>query len=62
MLPVHLELFEALSAYDLVGFHTPPYLRAFRDYIATEVGGDVLRASRLGLVVRAGAGYNTIDV
>ncbi|MCL4821611.1 MAG: hydroxyacid dehydrogenase [Vicinamibacteria bacterium] len=29
---------------------------------STEVGGDVLRASRLGLVVRAGAGYNTIDV
>lgn len=29
---------------------------------STEVPGEVLRASRLGLVVRAGAGYNTIDV
>jgi D-3-phosphoglycerate dehydrogenase len=28
----------------------------------TEVRGDALRAGRLGLVVRAGAGYNTIDV
>ena len=28
----------------------------------TEVAGDTLRAGRLGLVVRAGAGYNTIDV
>lgn len=28
----------------------------------TEVPGDTLRAGRLGLVVRAGAGYNTIDV
>ncbi len=29
---------------------------------STEVPGDALRASTLGLVVRAGAGYNTIDV
>jgi D-3-phosphoglycerate dehydrogenase len=29
---------------------------------STEVPADVLRAGRLGLVVRAGAGYNTIDV
>ena len=28
----------------------------------TEVKGDALRAGRLGLVVRAGAGFNTIDV
>jgi D-3-phosphoglycerate dehydrogenase len=28
----------------------------------TEVKGDALRAGKLGLVVRAGAGYNTIDV
>src|SRR5688500_19258596 len=28
----------------------------------TEVRADALRAGRLGLVVRAGAGYNTIDV
>jgi D-3-phosphoglycerate dehydrogenase len=29
---------------------------------STEVPGDALRAGRLSLVVRAGAGYNTIDV
>src|SRR5262249_20535993 len=29
---------------------------------STEVPAEVLRAGRLGLVVRAGAGYNTIDV
>jgi D-3-phosphoglycerate dehydrogenase len=29
---------------------------------STEVPADALRAGRLGLVVRAGAGYNTIDV
>jgi D-3-phosphoglycerate dehydrogenase len=29
---------------------------------STEVPGEALRASRLALVVRAGAGYNTIDV
>lgn len=29
---------------------------------STRVSGDVLRAGRLGLVIRAGAGYNTIDV
>jgi D-3-phosphoglycerate dehydrogenase len=29
---------------------------------STEVGAAALRAGRLGLVVRAGAGYNTIDV
>lgn len=29
---------------------------------STEVGAEALRAGRLGLVVRAGAGYNTIDV
>jgi D-3-phosphoglycerate dehydrogenase len=29
---------------------------------STEVPGETLRAGRLGLVIRAGAGYNTIDV
>ena len=29
---------------------------------STRVSGDVLKAGRLGLVIRAGAGYNTIDV
>jgi trehalose 6-phosphate synthase len=40
MLPVHRELFEAFAAYDLVGFHTKDYLRAFNDYIADEVGAE----------------------
>lgn len=29
---------------------------------STEVGAEALKAGRLGLVIRAGAGYNTIDV
>lgn len=29
---------------------------------STRVSGEVLRAGRLGLVIRAGAGYNTVDV
>ncbi|UXI66532.1 alpha,alpha-trehalose-phosphate synthase (UDP-forming) [Tahibacter amnicola] len=41
MLPVHRELFEALADYDLVGFHTADYLRAFRDYILLEAHGEV---------------------
>ena len=40
-LPVHRELFEALLAYDLVGFQTERYLRAFRDYIVSEANGEI---------------------
>jgi len=40
-LPVHRELFEALLAYDVVGFQTERYLRAFREYIVTEAAGEV---------------------
>jgi len=40
-LPVHRELFEALLAYDLVGFQTDRYLRAFRDYIVSEADGEI---------------------
>ena len=40
-LPVHRELFEALLAYDVVGFQTERDLRAFRDYIVTEAHGEV---------------------
>jgi len=41
MLPVHRELFETLAAYDLVGFHTPDYVRAFRDYALNELGAEI---------------------
>ena len=41
MLPVHRDLFEALTAYDLVGFQVESYLRAFRDYVLGEIGGEV---------------------
>ena len=41
MLPVHRELFEALGAYDLVGFHIERYRRAFRDYILHEAHGEM---------------------
>ena len=40
-LPVHRELFEALLAYDVVGFQTDRYLRAFREYIVSEAHGEV---------------------
>jgi trehalose 6-phosphate synthase len=41
MLPVHRELFEALAAYDLVGFQIERYRRAFRDYILHEAGSEM---------------------
>lgn len=41
MLPVHRELFEALTAYDLVGFQVESYVRAFREYVMGEIGGEV---------------------
>jgi trehalose 6-phosphate synthase len=53
MLPVHRELFEALAAYDLVGFHTEDYLRSFRDYLEHEVGG-TWQDGTLSLPGRAG--------
>jgi trehalose 6-phosphate synthase len=40
-LPRHRELFEALSAYDLVGFQTRANLRAFKDYSVHEIGGRI---------------------
>jgi trehalose 6-phosphate synthase len=49
MLPVHRELFEALAAYDLVGFHTDDYLRAFRDYLLLEVGGEMNESGMLSV-------------
>ncbi len=41
-LPRHEDLMRALSAYDLVGFHTVNDLSAFFDYIVLEAGGEVL--------------------
>jgi trehalose 6-phosphate synthase len=41
MLPVHRELFAAFAAYDLIGFQTEEHLRAFRDYVCDEIGGEV---------------------
>lgn len=41
MLPVHRELFDAFSEYDLIGFQTLDDLRAFRDYIQLEVSGEM---------------------
>ncbi len=40
-LPRHRDLFEALSAYDLVGFQTQANLRAFKDYSVHEIGGRI---------------------
>ncbi|MBV9996930.1 MAG: trehalose-6-phosphate synthase [Caulobacteraceae bacterium] len=38
-LPRHRQLVEALFAYDLVGFQTDEWLRAFEDYVMREAGG-----------------------
>jgi trehalose 6-phosphate synthase len=52
MLPVHRELFDALTAYDLVGFQTDGYLKAFRDYVLGEIGGEI---NEVGMIsVRGG--------
>jgi trehalose 6-phosphate synthase len=63
-LPVHEDLFRALSNYDLVGFQTDNDLHAFTDYIAREVGGDVERDGRIrvfGRNLRAAAFPISID-
>ena len=41
MLPPHRELFGALACCDLVGFHTPGYVRAFHDYVMAELDAEV---------------------
>jgi trehalose 6-phosphate synthase len=41
MLPVHRELFGALVACDIVGFHTRGYVAAFHDYVVGELGAEV---------------------
>jgi trehalose 6-phosphate synthase len=41
-LPSHALLVESLCAYDVVGFQTDNDLRAFRDYIVHEAGGEIV--------------------
>lgn len=66
-LPVHRELFEALLAYDVVGFQTDRYLRAFREYIVSEAHGEVNDRGMISIgggrhSVRAGVFPIGIDV
>ncbi len=67
-LPRHDDLMRALSAYDLVGFHTVNDLSAFYDYIVLEAGGEVLSDGVVrvfGRTFRAGVypiGIDTADV
>jgi len=66
-LPVHRELFEALVTYDLVGFQTERYLRAFRDYIVSEAQGEINDRGMISIgggrhSVRAGVFPIGIDV
>ncbi|HXH04125.1 MAG TPA: alpha,alpha-trehalose-phosphate synthase (UDP-forming) [Candidatus Competibacteraceae bacterium] len=64
-LPKHRELFQSLSAYDLLGFQTRRDLHAFHDYVQFEVGaqiaadGTVLLAG--GRELRAGVFPISID-
>ncbi len=41
LLPIHRELFESLADYDLVGFHTTDYLRAFHGYLRQHAGAEI---------------------
>ncbi|WP_182530966.1 alpha,alpha-trehalose-phosphate synthase (UDP-forming) [Dokdonella fugitiva] len=66
-LPVHRELFEALLAYDLVGFQTESYLKAFREYIVGEANGEINERGVISIrggrhSVRAGVFPIGIDV
>lgn len=58
-LPGHRALFGALADCDLVGFHTPTYVRAFVDYCKRELGAKSTRRGRLrmpdGHAFRVGA-------
>jgi trehalose 6-phosphate synthase len=46
-LPRHRQLVEALFAYDLVGFQTDEWLRAFESYVLDEAGGSWGQDARL---------------
>ena len=67
-LPRHEDLMRALTAYDLVGFHTVNDLSAFYDYIVLEAGGEVLPdgvVRAFGRTLRAGVfpiGIDTANV
>ncbi|KJV34770.1 alpha,alpha-trehalose-phosphate synthase (UDP-forming) [Luteibacter yeojuensis] len=64
-LPRHRELFEPLSAYDLVGVHTHRDLRALEDYFLHELGAAMQTGGRIraasGRVFRAGVFPISID-
>lgn len=64
-LPEHRDVFEALSAYDVVGFQTEDDLARFRDYAKHELSATVISANELrfgGRRVRLGAFPIGIDV
>lgn len=50
MLPSHLQVFGAMAAYDLVGFHTEDYAAAYRGYAENELGAQA-----------NGIGVHTVD-
>jgi trehalose 6-phosphate synthase len=57
-LPRHRQLVEALFDYDVIGFQTTDWLRAFHNYLAHEVDGEVLgngRVRAFGRTISAGA-------
>jgi trehalose 6-phosphate synthase len=57
-LPRHRKLVEALFDYDLVGFQTEEWLRAFQDHVVVDAGGVVLGDGRLkafGRTLQVGA-------
>ena len=57
-LPRNSRLVEALFDYDLVGFQTEEWLRAFEDYVLVDAGGRTLPDGRLqayGRTIRVGA-------
>jgi trehalose 6-phosphate synthase len=57
-LPRHRQLVQALFDYDLVGFQTEEYRRAFEEYVLSEAGGERLPGDRLrafGRTIQVGA-------
>ena len=57
-LPGHRQLVRSLFDYDLIGFQTPDYRRAFEEYVLTEARGAVVADDRMrafGRTVQIGA-------
>lgn len=52
-LPGHADLVRQLCAYDVVGFHTDTYLRAFRDAVVQCVGGKIQRDGKISAAGRS---------